>query len=62
MNKLNKILIAIIVILVITLSIVSFKLVEMTSIAKENLSLYLQSQDEIHSLKVEKDLAHTIVE
>ena len=55
----NKVLIAIIVILVIALSIVSLKLVEMTTIAKDNLNLYLQSQDEIHSLMVEKDLAGT---
>lgn len=61
MNKLNKILIAIIVILVIALSIVSLKLVEMTTIAKDNLKLYMESQDEIHALMVEKDLADTVV-
>lgn len=54
MNKISKILIVIIVILVIALSAVSFALFKMTSIAKENLNLYLQSQDEIHTLRVEQ--------
>lgn len=59
MNKLSKILIVIIVLLVIALSIVSYALVKMTAVAKENLNLYFETMDEWYKLYVEKEQHNT---
>lgn len=54
MNKLNKIFIAIIVILSIALSIAVYFDFYMMDAAKNNLNLLLESHNEIHNLYMEK--------
>ncbi len=51
MNKLNKILVCIIIILVIALSIITYQYFKMKNIAKENFNNYTNALSEIYKLQ-----------
>lgn len=60
MNKLSKILLAVIIILVIALVITLFAYFDVKKVAKENLNLYLKSEERITNiLKDNAELQNT---